>query len=332
MEYFGSDAATTRAASLDAINDCELYIGIIGGRYGSGIMEAEYDAARVRHLPCFVYVKAAVSIREEERDKEPEKRALLERLKQKLRDQQTGHLVSEFATPGELVVLVAANLHNWLFERRLSPVLASARAGTLAEDETRALGDALDRFADLHRQLLEVVSVEAQVPQETRRQALDMLYKLTYDAREQLKRVPGMEERREEIASSNLRVLERLVAASAQDHEALRELAVNWRLVAETRVERKDWNGARAAFQKSGDACAKLLKLAPQNALYQRDYAISHYNVGCMYESQSVPDEKAALREYKSALPSAKRAAKLDSRWQGELDQIQTAVARLRRA
>src|SRR5215831_5807795 len=66
MEYFGSDAATTRAASLDAINDCELYIGIIGGRYGSGIMEAEYDAARVRHLPCFVYVKAAVSIREEE--------------------------------------------------------------------------------------------------------------------------------------------------------------------------------------------------------------------------------------------------------------------------
>src|SRR5262245_52890713 len=81
MEYFGSDEGTTRAASLEAVNKCELYIGIIGGRYGSGITEAEYDAARAANLDCLVYVKAAAGIKEEERDKEPEKRALLETFK-----------------------------------------------------------------------------------------------------------------------------------------------------------------------------------------------------------------------------------------------------------
>jgi hypothetical protein len=330
MEYFGSDEGTTRTASLDAVNDCDLYIGIIGGRYGSGITEAEYDGARARQLPCLVYVKAAAVIRDEERDEEPEKRALLERFQQKLKDQRTGHLVAEFSSPGELAILVGANLHNWLFEHQLSPALASAAAAT--RDQGPALRDALDRFAELHRQLVDLVGEQPDVSPEMRRMALDILYKLTYEARDRLLPIPGTAERREQIAASNLRVLERLVASNPQDHQSLRELATNWRIIAEAQIDRKDVEGARAAFRKSGDACARLLTIAPANGMYHRDYAVSHYNVGVLYESQPVPDLAAARREYEIALPAARRAAELESRWQDVRDEIEAAVARLRNA
>jgi len=173
------------------------------------------------------------------------------------------------------------------------------------------------------------VSEQPEVSSGTRRLALDILYKLTYDARNQLREFPGTAVRREEIALSNVRALERFVAANARDHEVLRELAVNWRLVAEARLDRDDREGARAAFQSSADACATLLKLEPANALYLRDHAVSHSNLGSLYESQSVPDLAAALHEYEIALPSARRAARLDPRWQGELDQIEAAFAGL---
>jgi hypothetical protein len=330
MEYFGSDDGTTRAASLDAVDECDLFIGIIGGRYGSGITEAEYDRARASQLPCLIYVKAQASVTEEERDQELEKRTLLESFKKKLKDQQTGHLVAEFASPGELAILVGANLHNWLFAHQLSPALARVAAGT--GDEGPALRGALDRFAELHRQLVDLVSEQPQVPPETRRRALDMLYKLTYQARELLLPIPGSAERREQIAASNVRVLERLVVSNSQDDQSLRELATNWRIVAEARIDRDDLDGARAAFRNSGDACAKLLTIAPANGLYHRDFAVSHYNVGSLYERPPAPDLAAALVEYELALPSARRAAELEPRWHGTRDQIEAAAARLRGA
>jgi len=41
MEYFGSREETTRQVSLAKVEESDLYIGIIGGRYGSGITEDE---------------------------------------------------------------------------------------------------------------------------------------------------------------------------------------------------------------------------------------------------------------------------------------------------
>jgi hypothetical protein len=323
MEYFGSDDPTTREASLKAVGDSDVYVGIIGGRYGSGITEAEYDAARARQLPCLVYLKEEASIEEQARDKEPEKRALLAKFKEKLRDQQSGHLVAAFARPSDLAVLVAANLHNWLFENSLAPALADA--DQRAADHT--LGDRLARFADRNRELLDLVGEDRELSPEKRRLALDLLYKLTYEVREQLLGVPGLAQRREEIASANLRALERLVALDPQDHEALRELATNWRLVGEVRFERSDWSGAREAFQQSADRCATLLTLAPGTALYHRDHGVSHFNLGLILQQQPGPDPTGAQREYRIAVRSVQRAAELDSRWRDERDQIEAAVA-----
>src|SRR5262249_18125627 len=57
MEYFGSRDETTRQASLDELDRSDLYVGIMGGRYGSGITEKEYLRTRERKLACFNYLK-----------------------------------------------------------------------------------------------------------------------------------------------------------------------------------------------------------------------------------------------------------------------------------
>ena len=54
MEYFGSRGEDTRHTSLDEVDRSQVYVGIFGGRYGSGITEAEYRRARELGLPCFI--------------------------------------------------------------------------------------------------------------------------------------------------------------------------------------------------------------------------------------------------------------------------------------
>ena len=57
MEYFGSRDEDTRRVSLDEVDRSQVYVGILGGRYGSGITEAEYRRAWELGLPCFIYFK-----------------------------------------------------------------------------------------------------------------------------------------------------------------------------------------------------------------------------------------------------------------------------------
>ncbi len=59
MECFGSRDETTQRASRDEVDRSDFYLGLFGGRYGSGITEDEYRRARERNLPCFAYCKEA---------------------------------------------------------------------------------------------------------------------------------------------------------------------------------------------------------------------------------------------------------------------------------
>src|SRR5215813_889833 len=95
MEYFGSRSETTRQASLDEVDRSHVYIGIFGGRYGSGITEAEYRRARERNLPCFIYVKAAGSVPPEWEESDPDGARQLHALKEEL---SKNHTVKEFAS------------------------------------------------------------------------------------------------------------------------------------------------------------------------------------------------------------------------------------------
>jgi phosphoribosylformylglycinamidine (FGAM) synthase PurS component len=140
MEYFGSRDETTRRTSLDEVDRSRVYVGIIAGRYGSGITEDEYRRARELSLPCFVYFKRDSDVRPEWRDSDPEGAAKLLAFRQEL---QRNHIVSDFTSPGDLATRVTADLHNWLVKEYLTSRLADAAQGRMAREQARELLSAI---------------------------------------------------------------------------------------------------------------------------------------------------------------------------------------------
>jgi hypothetical protein len=131
MEYFGSQSEDTRETSLAEVDRSDLYLGVIGGRYGSGITEAEYDRARQRGLKCIIFFKAEEAVPASERGGEPEKYDKLARFKSKLK---TNHIVGEpFRTPEQLALGVMASLHRWLVDEHLPGVTARGAADSSAD-------------------------------------------------------------------------------------------------------------------------------------------------------------------------------------------------------
>ncbi len=151
MEYFGSRDETTRRTSLDEVDRSRVYIGIIAGRYGSGITEDEYRRASELNLPCFVYFKRDSDIRPESRDSDPEKAAKLLAFRQEL---QRNHIVSEFTSPEDLATRVTADLHNWLVKEHLTSRLADAAQGRMALEQARELLSAIKDESGLDAGLL----------------------------------------------------------------------------------------------------------------------------------------------------------------------------------
>ena len=117
MEFFGNRPDDTHDASIDQVNLCEVFVGIIGPRYGSGITEAEYRRARELNLPCFVYFKRSTDVAPELTDNDPALAAKLAAFKQ---DLLRGHTVKEFASADELAASATADLHNWVAARWIS--------------------------------------------------------------------------------------------------------------------------------------------------------------------------------------------------------------------
>lgn len=126
MEYFGSRSEAPTEGSLAELNHSSVYIGIVGGRYGSGITRTEYERAITIDLPCFIYFKAEAALIQEPRDPEAERQSKLAEFKTEL---SAAHLVNTFRTPHELSALIAADLHNWLTEQYLKPRLERAIRG-----------------------------------------------------------------------------------------------------------------------------------------------------------------------------------------------------------
>ena len=151
MEYFGSRDETTRQTSLDEVDRSRVYVGIIAGRYGSGITEDEYRRARELNLPCFVYFKRDSDIRAEWRDSDSEKAAKLLSFRQ---DLQRNHIVSEFTSPADLATRVTADLHNWLVKEYLTPRLADAAQGRMGRGQARELLTAIKDKSGLDEGLL----------------------------------------------------------------------------------------------------------------------------------------------------------------------------------
>ncbi|MGO9464665.1 MAG: NB-ARC domain-containing protein [Isosphaeraceae bacterium] len=116
MEYFGSRDETTQRMSLEEVRRSDVYVGIIGARYGSGITVDEYQMARERNLPCFIYFKDEAHIAEGSRELDPVKVRNLAEFKEALRSR---HSTSDFRDPNELAAKLTADLHRWIFDHYL---------------------------------------------------------------------------------------------------------------------------------------------------------------------------------------------------------------------
>ena len=151
MEYFGSRDETTRQTSLDEVDRSRVYVGIIGGRYGSGITEAEYRRALALNLPCFIYFKRDADIAAEWRESDPAKVARLTAFRT---DLQSRHIVTEFSSPEDLAARLTADLHHWLVKEYLNPRLADAAQGRMPREEARGMLDAIRDESGLDPALL----------------------------------------------------------------------------------------------------------------------------------------------------------------------------------
>lgn len=155
--------------------------------------------------------------------------------------------------------------------------------------------------------------------------ALSAFYKLTYDVPEMLARFPGTAEIRKKFVKDTLQPLEELVKLNERASEFLRELSTNYRLLGTTLIELNELNEARKAFQKSAEYCSELILQSPNEALYHRDFAVSHYNIGVILERQEKLTR--ARKEYQTAYEPAKKAAELDSgRWKEFFADVQSKI------
>jgi hypothetical protein len=130
MELFGSRDEDARTASLEEVDDSHLYVGIIGGRYGSGITRDEYDRARERGLDCLLYLQndAAIKLRDDDAAKARSREEWIAAIT----DSFNGHLVPRFSSADELATMVAADVHNWLFRTLVRETKTAASAGATA--------------------------------------------------------------------------------------------------------------------------------------------------------------------------------------------------------
>lgn len=147
MEHFGSREETTFDTSLAEVDQSDLYLGIMAGRYGSGITEAEYRRARERGLPCLFYIKQSPAWSEDD----PAQAARLEAF---LAEIERHHIVDRFTKPDDLAARVTAGLHQWLFDKFLVPRLEEALRGKRTRQEADEILSALRSPEDLGQDLV----------------------------------------------------------------------------------------------------------------------------------------------------------------------------------
>lgn len=141
MEFFGADARAPLDVMLDKLSYCQLYIGIIGMRYGSidkntqkSYTELEYEKAKELGIPCLIYIideeNALIAPKYVERGESADKLVVF---KNKLRSE---HVVKRFTTPESLGEALQHDLPEIMNRINAEEEKKSlARSKTVAEEE-----------------------------------------------------------------------------------------------------------------------------------------------------------------------------------------------------
>ena len=142
MEYFGSQPLEPKDVCLSEVARSDVYVGIFASRYGHtdpatglSMTELEYREARVRNLPCLIYLKSSTAAPFQNEEHDPDASRKLEKLKSDLRK---FHVVTNFEDPDNLATRVVLDLHNLLLEHRLpTPSQPAARANSITPKDYR---------------------------------------------------------------------------------------------------------------------------------------------------------------------------------------------------
>jgi len=124
MEVFGSRPTPPSDVCLDEVEESDIFILIMGHRYGAispgqsvSFVELEYERARERGVPCFVYLKdentpVLPSFVEQSPDGALRLRDFRNRLK-------TNHVVAFFSSAHDLSQRIATDLHKYVIQNFL---------------------------------------------------------------------------------------------------------------------------------------------------------------------------------------------------------------------
>jgi hypothetical protein len=189
MESFGSRPDTPHAESLRLVSEADVLICIIGGRYGTGITEQEYDKARDESIDCLVFLKTTTTSEVDEASRDVAGQLTI--FKNKLTDPGRGHLTTKYSTRAELAQRVLLSLHNWWRDTMMSSKVQKS-AGLAAErNEIQQLiieGDiarAVKRLLDFAHQYANARAIDL---------AIERSFAVNYIKRQQDDHAIGLEE------------------------------------------------------------------------------------------------------------------------------------------
>lgn len=182
MELFPASTAEQFTFIKRIIDDCDYYLLIVGGRYGSlteeGISytEKEFEYAKEKGLPILAFLHNDLdSIPLGKSEKDPRKREKLNAFRDKV---STGRLIQFWSTPEELVGKVATSLSMTIMQY---PAVGWVRANLQSSAE------ALQQENELRKELAELRDYVNKLEKERAREnvlnniaSLDDLVKIRY--------------------------------------------------------------------------------------------------------------------------------------------------------
>ncbi|WP_316213758.1 MULTISPECIES: DUF4062 domain-containing protein [unclassified Bradyrhizobium] len=204
MESFGSRPGAPLTESVRAVPSADIFVCIVGGRYGTGITEQEYDKARDEGLDCLIFFKALPKLESSDKDQDSTEVSRLDIFKEKLTDPVRGHLITKYTSRAELVHRVLLSLHNWWRETVIN-ANANKSAGLAAErKEIQQLiidGDiarAVKRLLDFAHQYANTRGIDL---------AIERSFAVNYIKRQQDDHAIGLEEATRLLAQEARKIL-----------------------------------------------------------------------------------------------------------------------------
>jgi predicted negative regulator of RcsB-dependent stress response len=339
VHSYVADTETVRDSCLDDIDDCELYVLIVGHRYGfqptqrnpkqRSITELEYRKARKLKRPCLAFLRTSVPDIALSDWNDPARHAKVQAFRAEVQDAVRP---AEFKDMAEFNAALGTAIARQVMKRlKQRDDEAAEHEQRIAELEAELLAV---RESAVNRVLADAAQPNAGDLAQRARQALLQGETALAEQllREQEERAAATsDEKRREAAE-----LARAIAALALGRDSAAALAALKRVVhylpedfraqielGDAQAIAGDSTAALVSFQKAHAIAESLVARDPANAQWQRDLSVSHEKIGDVLVAQGDTSEHGgALAAYRKGLAIHEALAARDpanTEWQRDL-------------